>query len=121
MIYVKAGGAWGKFNYDDFVTAGGALNGSSSGSRWGWALGGGMEYALAANWSAKVEYNYLDFNAKRMGFSGGAAGGYTQDVNQNVQLLKTRRELPLRAVANKTPDLSFPAIKSSCWRRSAIA
>ncbi len=27
----------------------------------GWALGGGVEYALAGNWSAKAEYLYVDF------------------------------------------------------------
>ena len=27
----------------------------------GWMIGGGWEYMLAANWSAKVEYNHYDF------------------------------------------------------------
>ncbi|UFZ05874.1 outer membrane beta-barrel protein [Bradyrhizobium ontarionense] len=29
--------------------------------RWGWTIGAGAEYMFAANWSAKVEYNYIDF------------------------------------------------------------
>ena len=27
----------------------------------GWTIGTGLEWALAPNWSAKIEYNYLDF------------------------------------------------------------
>ena len=29
--------------------------------RWGWTIGAGAEYMFAPNWSAKVEYNYIDF------------------------------------------------------------
>jgi hypothetical protein len=34
---------------------------SSSQFRTGWTFGVGVEYALAQNWSAFVEYNYVDF------------------------------------------------------------
>jgi outer membrane immunogenic protein len=27
----------------------------------GWTVGGGLEWAFANNWSAKVEYLYIDF------------------------------------------------------------
>ncbi|KJC36185.1 membrane protein [Bradyrhizobium sp. LTSP885] len=33
---------------------------SASETRWGWTVGAGVEYMFAPNWSAKVEYNYLD-------------------------------------------------------------
>jgi outer membrane immunogenic protein len=32
-------------------------------TRVGWTAGGGLEYAFANNWSAKVEYLYLDFGS----------------------------------------------------------
>jgi outer membrane immunogenic protein len=32
-------------------------------TRIGWTIGGGLEYALTNNWSAKVEYLYLDFGS----------------------------------------------------------
>ncbi len=82
LFYVKAGGAWA----NDNVTAGciispalnvpggnplcynqaGVLtNGfSASSSRVGWTIGYGTEFDLGRNWSAKAEYNYIDFGRK---------------------------------------------------------
>jgi outer membrane immunogenic protein len=37
--------------------------GSDSRTRVGWTAGGGVEYALAGNWSVKAEYLYLDFGS----------------------------------------------------------
>jgi outer membrane immunogenic protein len=37
-------------------------NGSSSTNRNGWTLGTGVEWAFAAHWSAKLEYDYINFN-----------------------------------------------------------
>jgi outer membrane immunogenic protein len=33
-----------------------------NGSNWGWALGAGVEHAFGNNWSAKLEYLYVDFD-----------------------------------------------------------
>jgi outer membrane immunogenic protein len=40
--------------------------GSSSGVRAGWTAGGGVEAMLAQNWSAKVEYLYIDLGGRSM-------------------------------------------------------
>ena len=88
LLYGKGGAGWARFKYDDFTTLGGPLNGSSSSTRWGWTIGGGLEYAFATNWSAKVEYNYLDFGTKRLGFSGGAGGAFVQDITDRTHLVK---------------------------------
>jgi outer membrane immunogenic protein len=88
LLYVKGGMGFAQFKYDDFVTASGPLNGSSSSSRWGWALGAGIEYGFAPNWSAKLEYNYLGFNPHTVAFSGGVAGGYVQTIRNDIQLVK---------------------------------
>lgn len=88
LIYGKAGAGWASFNYDDFVTPGGALNGSNSSTRWGWTFGAGLEYAFAANWSAKIEYNYLDFGTERMTFGGGVGGTFVQDINERIHVVK---------------------------------
>lgn len=88
LLYAKGGAGWGHFKYDDFVTPGGAFNGGSSSTRWGWTIGGGLEYGFAPNWSAKVEYNYLDFGTNWLSFSGGAGGAYMEDITERVHLVK---------------------------------
>jgi hypothetical protein len=37
---------------------------SSTQWRTGWTFGAGVEYAFAQNWSAFIEYNFLDFGTK---------------------------------------------------------
>jgi outer membrane immunogenic protein len=54
LWYVKGGAAWADADY--------SIAGVSVGeTRSGWTIGGGLEYGLTPNWSAKLEYNYLDF------------------------------------------------------------
>jgi outer membrane immunogenic protein len=38
-------------------------------TRWGWMVGAGLEYGLTPNWSAKLEYNYMDFGDKNVTFA----------------------------------------------------
>jgi len=54
LWYVKGGAAWADVDY----SIGGVKVGEN---RNGWTIGGGLEYGLTPNWSAKLEYNYLDF------------------------------------------------------------
>ena len=66
LFYVKGGGAWKRGNSNGTgVTAAGAFfdTTSSSTSRSGWVLGGGVEWGFAPNWSAKIEYDHLDFGS----------------------------------------------------------
>jgi outer membrane immunogenic protein len=37
--------------------------GSFSDQRTGWVVGGGIEGAIGANWTAKLEYLYMDFGS----------------------------------------------------------
>jgi len=71
LLYGKAGLAW-KHNSVDataggglaapgFLPGGGAAT-SASGSRFGWTVGGGVEYALSGYWSVKAEYDFLSFD-----------------------------------------------------------
>jgi len=52
LIYVKGGGAWA--HEKQFFA-----NIPDSKTKWGWTVGGGVEYAFAPNWSGKVEYDFL--------------------------------------------------------------
>lgn len=57
LPYVTVGGAYG----DVKATASGAgISVSSSKSQLGWTAGAGLEYAFLGNWTAKVEYLYVD-------------------------------------------------------------
>jgi opacity protein-like surface antigen len=69
LLYVKGGGAWMNESY--------ALNSnlipsiaSASNTRSGWTAGGGIEYMLFPGWSAKVEYDFLDFGSQNVTVGG---------------------------------------------------
>lgn len=75
LIYAKGGWAWEHGQHSVNPTAPFNVMGgndplasitaaSSSQSRTGWTFGAGVEYAFAQNWSAFVEYDYLDFGTK---------------------------------------------------------
>jgi outer membrane immunogenic protein len=69
LIYLKGGVAWegSNFTVGNSVTVAGttlAANASGSGTQVGGLLGMGVEYAFLPNWSAKLEYNYIDFGTR---------------------------------------------------------
>lgn len=67
LFFVKGGGAWGHGSSrgNDFLANGTfADNPSSNSSRTGWVVGGGIEWGFAPNWSAKIEYNHVDFGSR---------------------------------------------------------
>ncbi len=82
LIFAKAGGAWtnnllnASCNGDAQFEQGGCvpsndINGAVQNlivkdSRFGWTVGAGVELALTASWSAKLEYDHLDFGSKNL-------------------------------------------------------
>ncbi len=92
LFYVKGGGAWvnEKFNITD-TAVGGALYilMPEQTDRWGWTVGAGFEYAFAPGWSAKIEYNYMDFGSYRVIFN---------DVIHGIHLLQS-----LASTSRSTP------------------
>jgi opacity protein-like surface antigen len=67
LLYGKAGAAW-DWNSVEATAGGGvgALPGGTtgnSGPRFGWTVGGGVEYALTGRWSVKAEYDFLSFSS----------------------------------------------------------
>ncbi len=59
LPYITAGGAYGNVKAEVSVPAFG-LSASTSKSQLGWAFGAGLEYAFLGNWTAKIEYLYVD-------------------------------------------------------------
>jgi outer membrane immunogenic protein len=63
-------------------------------ARLGWMVGAGAEYAFSPNWSAKIEYNYLDFGTRHYQFFSPTTAGlalssaYDVDITQRVHLVK---------------------------------
>jgi outer membrane immunogenic protein len=67
LVYVHGGLAYGNPQNTAAVAAAGpgALwGGSSSASRFGYAVGAGVEYALTNNWTARLEYMYYDLGRR---------------------------------------------------------
>jgi outer membrane immunogenic protein len=64
LLYITAGGAW--VNLTDTFTSGG-LASASSRTAGGWTVGGGMEVALDARWSARIESLYMDVGHRNLG------------------------------------------------------
>ena len=59
LWYVKGGAAVTGDQYRGTVTATGALFDSADQTRWGGAVGTGLEFGFAPNWSVAVEYDHL--------------------------------------------------------------
>lgn len=70
FIYGKLGAVWGKFDYAfDQSFPGFSESTRGSATFTGVLIGAGFEYALTDNWTAKFEYNYLDFGDKVVDFT----------------------------------------------------
>ncbi|MBL8564269.1 MAG: porin family protein [Hyphomicrobiaceae bacterium] len=70
MFYVTAGVAWADMDFA--LAAADGTFAAGSNTLVGYALGGGVEWALSPNWSVKAEYLYIDLeNSRIAGFDGG--------------------------------------------------
>jgi outer membrane immunogenic protein len=69
LLYGKGGAAWGHHNNNSTTAnAAGVTTTIQSGgeTRSGWTLGAGTEYQFARNWSAMIEYDYVNFGTKTL-------------------------------------------------------
>ncbi len=55
-------------------------------SRVGWTLGYGVEFALGNNWSAKAEYDYIDFGRKTTLMSDGTTSISAHPTQSQVKI-----------------------------------
>jgi len=86
LLYAKGGAAFAgdKFTHIDIDDN---IPFSKDKTRTGWMVGGGLELALAGNWTVKGEYNYMDFGNKQVtilidGFS------TRLDIDQQIHVVK---------------------------------
>jgi outer membrane immunogenic protein len=89
LVYVKGGVAWADVDYSASLNIGGAsIVGSVSDTRFGGLLGAGVEHAIGYGWSAKVEYNYIDFRNESYNVPvvSNVVGPFNANVDINQQL-----------------------------------
>jgi len=85
LPYVTGGFAWGHSHVN--VNDGGRTVVSSPGQyQPGWTAGAGVEFAVSGNWSAKVEYDYIDLSRRMYDLSG--FGLPSINVDPNIHLVK---------------------------------
>jgi outer membrane immunogenic protein len=83
LVYGTGGLAWAN-NEVKLTLAGGGASASISDEQMhvGYAVGGGLEWAFAPQWSAKVEYLYLGLGSQT--YFGNIAGGFDADLNAHT-------------------------------------
>ena len=87
LLYVKGGGAVVGDKYDVFDVTSGVRIASSKETRWGAAIGTGLEFGFAPNWSVGIEYDHLFLGHRNNDFTtplGIYAG--TERIGQDVDL-----------------------------------
>ena len=100
LIYAKGGAAWMNSTHSlkasDLAGVvipgiGGTQLTSQESTSWGWLVGMGAEYMITQNWSAFIEYNYIEFDKKNEAFNlnTGAIFGPGPAFAANVDLKST--------------------------------
>src|SRR6202158_1037256 len=76
LFYVTGGLAYGQIKSTETLTvaggpfAGGTVVNGFNTTRAGWPLGGGVEGVVSGNWTAKLEYLYMDFGTINYTYAG---------------------------------------------------
>jgi outer membrane immunogenic protein len=98
LWYVKGGAAVTSDKYRGTVTATGAVFDATSETRWGGAVGTGLEFGFAPNWSVAIEYDHLFMGRQDLTFtSAGVLAGIpagsvfrTDSIRQDVDMVTAR-------------------------------
>jgi outer membrane immunogenic protein len=100
LFYVRGGAAVAADKYDGMGTATGIVFDRASETRWGGAVGAGIDFGFTPNWSAGVGYDHLFMGSANNSFistglgpnNRAAAGALERNVNirQNVDMVTAR-------------------------------
>jgi outer membrane immunogenic protein len=92
-VYVKGGAAVTNDNYSSFFPVGnvfaaaGVPFNAASETRWGGAVGGGIEIGLAPSWSVGVEFDHLLMDTAIVAFPAtNIAVGRSDNIRQDVDM-----------------------------------
>jgi outer membrane immunogenic protein len=104
LLYGKAGVAFENVKYtDNWAVVGIPLfSGTGSDTRTGWTVGTGLEWAFYNNWSAKIEYDYLDFGTKNVAINGTLLGavGFNPGIQDNNHINQFKAGLNYKFMSN---------------------
>lgn len=92
LLYAKAGIAAGEAKDGMVFVAPGALAAQDAGTKSnllvGWVAGAGIEHYFAPNWSAKVEYNYVDLGSTTETYSVPVNTVFRETISHKLQIVK---------------------------------
>ena len=91
LLYGKGGAAWVNNGYQIQINlAPGTLVFGTNQLQWGWMFGLGAEYALTNNWSAKIEYDYMDMGTRAQRFTDSIGGNILidTDIRERLNVVK---------------------------------
>ena len=77
LPYVTGGAAYGDIKAPQ-------TTGTATQTKFGWTAGGGVEYSLNPNWSAKVEYLHLDLGTASLFSAASAASSLSVPVSDDL-------------------------------------
>lgn len=87
LWYVKGGAAVTDNQYNAFFTATNVVINQASETRWGGAVGAGVEFGFAPNWSVGIEYDHLFMDSKDVTFPASAIAVTRSDhISQDVDM-----------------------------------
>lgn len=92
LFYVKGGAAVTADRYRGFNSVTGVQLDGASETRWGGAVGAGIEFAFAPNWSLGFEYDHLFMGTRTLDFNSVVVPGFSREdrIRQDVDLATVR-------------------------------
>jgi outer membrane immunogenic protein len=88
LLYAKGGAAVAADKFEDLAVANNLVLSSAKETRWGAAVGAGLEYGFAPNWSVGVEYDHLFMGSRDLNFTQVGTGAFagTVAVKQDIDI-----------------------------------
>ena len=111
LVYATGGLAWAGERFLNTPAIG--SDKKTLHTRLGWAAGGGVEYALAPDWSVRLEYLYSQFGKADITFP--SATQYTSNLDFQSLRVGLNRKIDWPGSGNLTPKTSLTDPESDRW------
>src|SRR5712692_2135866 len=111
LVYATGGLAWAGERFLNTPAIG--SDEKTLHTRLGWAAGGGVEYAFAPHWSARLEYLYSRFGRADIAFA--SATQYTSSLDFQSLRVGLNRKIDWPGSGNLTPKTSLTDPESDRW------